>query len=369
MIHTRAPRHRLFAAVAAMTACFWFRGVPQDLNLVDYGSMEGFFVNDQMVVNLRRNVVFKYDDVTVRADHARWWRSDKTVKFSDNVRVTRVAQTLTCRYLHFEGREKMLYARNNVVFADTVEMIRVTGRTARYDLERSHCILEGEPAFFRFDTAAAETLSIVGKRMMYDDSLKKTSVVDSVKVTKGLLTARCMEGYYFSADDLAQLRTDPEIFYGEHKLTGDSVDLYFSEDTLNGVSVAGNSYGLYIDPEEAETTWTRIWGDSMYMSLNDSGFLDSVWVHGNVLSKYSSAEDTIEANEVSGKTMIVDFGEKSAIRHALVWGNAECIYYVEDKSANDRNEASGDTLAAWFADGRAVRLKLLGDIRGNYFPE
>ncbi|MBD3344322.1 MAG: hypothetical protein GF401_04585 [Chitinivibrionales bacterium] len=361
---------RLFLCwVAAMSICRPLQAQAQDLNLVDYGSMEGFFVDDQMVVNLKDNVVFKYDDVTVWAENARWWRSDKMVKFSNQVKVTREAQRLTCDFLHFDGKENILNARNNVVFADTAEMIQVLGKSARYDLERRHCMLEGDPKFFRFDTAAAETLTIFGKHMTYDDSLNKTSVIDSVVISKGLLTARCNEAFYFSELDIAQLRTEPRIFYSDHKLIGDSVDLYFSDDTLKGVSVGGDSYGLYISPDEAETTWTRIWGDSMYMSLNDSGFLDSVWVHGNVVSKYSSVDDTLLSDEVSGKTMIVKFAEKSEIRHALVWGNAACIYYIEDENTNDRNEASGDTLSAWFAEGRAVRLKMLGDIRGVYYPQ
>lgn len=339
------------------------------LILKNAGSNVNTMRDGELVSVLRGNVEFLYDDYTIKSDYAKWWRKKELVHLKNNVKVIKETQVLTCRKMDYNGKDKILTASGNVLFVDTKDQVEIKGKRCRFNIKTEQCFLDGDPEFVRYDTTADETLTIIGEQMIYDDSLKKTTVTKDVEITKGLLKSLCQQADYFSEDGIAQLRTDPQIFYDNHKLIGDSVDLHFVEDTLKGVSVAGNSYGLYLDETENDTTLTRIWGDSMYMIINDSGFLDSVWVYGNVLSKYSSIEDTMFANEVSGKTMVIEFAERSEIRHALVWGNAACIYYVEDESNSDRNEASGDTLSAWFADGRASRLKLLGDIRGYYYPQ
>ncbi|MBD3421413.1 MAG: hypothetical protein GF398_14950 [Chitinivibrionales bacterium] len=339
-----------------------------DLILKSAHYQECSFYEDELECVLKDNVIFHYDSAVIRSELAKWWKGRGEVILHKNVEVTQDEQIITCDRVHFKQKQDVLIAEGDVVFVDHDEGIRITGNRCTYDLASRFCVLEGQPHFFRYDTAAAETLTIVGRKMLYNDSLQKTTVINDVVVTKGALRSICDTAFYFSEKDLALMRVDPEMIYEEHVLDGDSVDIFFKGDTIEGMSVVGKGHGIYFDKAKLDTTITHVWGDSIYMALSDSGYMDSVWIIGSVESKYYQVADSTRPNNVTGKHMILDFGEKSRIDNARLWGNAESVYYLDEEQNSGRNEASGDTLSVWFEDGKAVRLRLLGGVRGAYFP-
>ena len=325
-------------------------------------------IDGELVSTLTGNVVFEYDDVTIRSGYARWRRSREVVDLRDDVKVTRGEQALSCDRMHYDGREETLSARGNVRFRDNAEQVEVSGRRCTYDLRTRHCVLAGDPVFTRLDTAAAETLTIKARRMNYDDSAKVTTARDEVRITKGQLNARCEEARYYTEREVAMLRTSPDIAYGEHELRGDSVDLVFRGDTLEAAEVVGNARGFYVERAEGDTTRTYVRGDSIFMALTDAGFLDSVYVCRNVRSIHVSRGDSLRGDEVTGRNMVLAFGEKGSVRAAQVVGNARSLYYLEEGEGEGTNEAGGDTLSVWFSKGEAVRLRLSGGVRGVYSP-
>jgi lipopolysaccharide export system protein LptA len=332
-------------------------------------SNENTMYNGELISTLKGNVIFTYEDITVRADKATWWRSQGTIKFSDKVVFVQKAQTVSCDRMTFHKDEELLIADGNFDYRNSERRVKLTGRTGRYDLARKLFTLNGQPRFMRFDSSATDTLLIKGVTMSYDDSLRLAMVIKDVSIVRGALLGSCDTAYYYTRDGQALLRGTPRIDYNRNMLEGKTIDLLFTEDTLEGVSVAGKAHGLYREVTPTDTNFTNTWSDSMYMDLADGGNLDTVHAFGDVVSKYYVAQQADTANEVKGRRMVLAFDTSGVVNSARVWGNARSSYFVNEQGGRGRNDASGDSLQVLFSQGRASLLSLSGSVRGVYYPQ
>jgi lipopolysaccharide export system protein LptA len=323
----------------------------------------------ELVSTLTGNVVFLYDDAVIKSENARWCKSQGTVTFTDRVSVVRTSQKLTSDRMDYDKNKKWLVADGHVNFFDGKERIRLTGDRGNYYMDKKFLVVEGHPRFVFYDTTAHDTLDIRGKKMTYDDTLKKASVYENVTVAKGKLFTHSEQAFYFPDSGKARLRQTPRIAYETDSLAGDSVDLQFTKKHLQQVKVNGSSHGLYKDFGASDTTLTHLFGDSISMFLTDSGRIDSMWAIGNVKSKYYPLRNPLLTNEAYGKLMTVWFDRRGQVSRVKVWGNARSIYNVEGKDGRGRNEASGDSITVSFAKGKATHVKLSGTVRGFYAPQ
>jgi lipopolysaccharide export system protein LptA len=355
------------ACLAAAALCL--SSAASSLVLKNANYNQNTMKNGELISLLEGNVVFEYDEMTIRSEKAQWWRSQKTVKLWDKVKVEKKNQVLVCDNMDFDGQKKSLTSRGRIRFDDFEDRTMIRGQRGVYDLDKRFFVLTGAPEFMHFDSAAAETLTIVGRTMTYNDSFKVATVNDSVLITKGDLTCHCDTARYYPDSSRALLRKAPTITFKEHSLVGDSIDLAFDGNRLRSATVVGNSHGVYVDYAKEDTTTTDIWGDSTFMALTDSGQLDSIWVHGHVISKYFEARTPNLINEVTGKIMLMAFKQEEASDELKVWGNVESIYYILETDGSGRNEASGDSLHVMFKNGRASFLALSGGTRGIFYPD
>ena len=380
-------------------------------------SNENVYSGGELVSYLRGNVVFRYDDMRISSDEATWWKNAGRVDFRKKVKVERSGDIMTCERLRFSKDKNLLNATGQFFYQDSAEVTFLSGNEAEYSTDKKTFLLKGKPLLVRKEHDDDDTLFIRGRVMTYNDSLKIATVTDSVRITKGNLSAACKNAEYFTSDNAAYLRILPEVFYEGHRVVGDSIDLHFGKETLKSARVVGNSHGRYteasassddtsvtyiwsdsllltmssdsggkghletmkafgkvhgryseVSPSSKDTSITHIWSDSLLLTMSDSGKLDSMQAFGKVLSRYFAAGDSARANEVSGRTMTLRFSETGKIEKALIWGNAKSTYYIEESDGGGRNEASGDQIIVRFALGRARLLHLKGNARGTYFP-
>jgi hypothetical protein len=333
-------------------------------------SNENTYVNDEFISYLKGNVVFLYDDFTIRSDEATWWRNEGKVHFQDNVKIIRKSQLLTCDKVNFTKQTNQIDAVGHFFYRDTAQLTELTGDKANYLIERKVFTLTGSPKLLRFDTTAAETLIIIGKKINYVDSLKLATVTDDVVITKGKLSSRCQKAQFQTEKNAAYLRIKPYMTYDINELAGDSIDLQFGKESLQSASIGGNAHGVYIDTggKSNDTTFTHVWGDSLYVSVSDSGALDSLWVHDKAVSKYFTALEKDLVNQANGKTMLIAFGAGGNVDKVKIWGNARSTYYIEEDDSRGTNEASGDSMTVAFRNGKFVFLNLAGSARGKFFP-
>ncbi len=325
-------------------------------------------VKGKLVSVLEGNVIFKYEDATIRSDKSTWYRETGRAYFSGHVNIKQPDQLLTCEKMNYHRDKKRIVAQKNVNFFNTKEQTRIVAQHAIYYMESQHLTLTKNPQMFRYDTTRAETLSIAGDKLIFDDSLNIAIAKKNVRIHKGLLESKCEMATYYMDTDIAKLRTDPWIYYDIHELTGDSVDLFFVDDVLEGVAVMRNAKGFHRDVTPQDTIYTKVSGDSLYMDISDSGTVEKIWTFDNATTIYYSSSTPDIINEGVGKVMILDFYHGTTGTLSIA-GNAECIYYLEDEKESGRNEANGDDMLLHFRDGNAVFIKMIGGVRGTYFAE
>jgi lipopolysaccharide export system protein LptA len=356
-------------ATMVLSATVFLFAKSSDLILKSADSNINTMSKDGEVVSvLTGNVVFLYDDATIKSQYAKWWRNKGMVSFSDHVSAVRTTQTLTSDKMDYDKSKKQLISDGHVHFYDTKERVRLNGDHGTYGMDTKILVVEGKPHFVFYDTTAHDTLDITGKKMTYDDSLKKATVRDNVTIRKGKLFSHSDVAVYYPDSGVARLRLIPRIAFETDSLSGDSVDMTFTKKVLRKVKVNGNSHGMYHDYGKTDTTLTHLLGDSLSMFLSDSGKIDSLWALGNVKSKYFPIAKPYQTNEAFGKYMTVLFNKKSQVERVKVWGNAKSIYNVEEKDGRGVNEASGDSILVGFAEGRATHVKMAGSVRGFYAP-
>ncbi|MBD3391785.1 MAG: hypothetical protein GF418_06975, partial [Chitinivibrionales bacterium] len=291
---------------------------------------ENTVVDRKLISELRGNVVFHYEDAVIKSDFAKWYRRDGIAQFKNNVRVTKPEQILVCDYMDFDREKRIANVRGNIDFYDRAENSRITGQRGVYDLETKDLQVDRDPRLYRYDTTETDTMIVISRTMSYNDSTEVATALDSVEIYKGEMTAYCRKADYHLESDIAELRIDPKIFYNVHTLTGDSVDLWFFEERLRGVTVVGHARGVHRDDGDDDTIITTVEGDSLYMSVRTDGSLDTIWVYGNTHSSYYLTSDPASANEATGKVMILSFGDEGQAEHLRIYGNATSTYYVDD---------------------------------------
>jgi lipopolysaccharide export system protein LptA len=334
---------------------------------------ENSFSNGEFISVLRGNVVFRYDDIRIRSDEATWWRTKGAVLFQNHVRVVRGRQLITCNRMNFTKENNTLVANGKFDYFDSTEQARLKGETAEYNIGRKTFVLKGNPILIRYDTAQAETLIIKSITMHYVDSLKRATGVDSVRIRKGKLFSTCRLAHFFTNNNKVLLRGIPNVYYQSNHLSGDSINLNFTKERLQDASIVGNSHGLYLDVDSTgkhrgDTSFTHIWGDSLYMALSDSGRLESLWSVGKASSKNFESRAPASVNTASGKIMMLRFGRDGNVRRLRIWGNARSTYFVDDNNGRGCNNVSGDSISVAFAKGKARSVSLAGSTRGIYFP-
>jgi len=109
--------------------------------------------------------------------------------------------------------------------------------------------------------------------------------------------------------------------------------------------------------------------------MSDAGKINSMRAFGNVLSRNFAAGDSARTNEVSGRTMLLTFGEGGKIEKAIVAGGAKSVYFIDEADGGGCNAAEGDRIAVTFDRGKAHKLTVWGEnggteagAKGIYFP-
>jgi lipopolysaccharide export system protein LptA len=322
----------------------------------------------EIISVLSGNVVFLYEDAVIKSQNAKWWKSRGTVTFTDNVIIQRQAQTLFSDRMDYDKNKKSLTAEGKIDFWDAKEKVKLTGKKGVYNIDSHLLTIEGNPCFYFFDTLAKDTLKISSKKMTYNDSLKIASVFGDVLITKGKLFTKSNIAHYYVDSGWVYLRELPNVAYDTDSIRGDSVDVLFVEKRMKLAKVKGKSVGQYKNYGQTDTSITHLIGDSLCIFFTDSGKTDSMWVIGNVISRYIPIKKPYLESQAFGKQMTVSFDEKGDVSFVKIWGNAKSIYNLEEKDGRGINDASGDTIIVLFTNGKVSKVRLSGSVRGYYAP-
>ena len=203
--------------------------------------------NGEFISELRGNVVFTYDSMRIRSDEATWRRKAGTIEFRRNIRVTRGQKLLTCDRMDFAKGKSTLTAFGHFNYFDTADKTRLTGNQGEYNTTLKIFTITGNPLLTHIDTSAHDTLVIRSLTMRFEDSVKRATATDSVRITKGDLTSVCRAARFYTKTDYVQLRGIPRVRYGVQRLNGDSINLDCTGGKLRHAVIVGNSHGVYAE--------------------------------------------------------------------------------------------------------------------------
>jgi hypothetical protein len=194
-------------------------------------------------------------------------------------------------------------------------------------------MVPSNPRLIQIDTSSSgviDTLVVVSKIMeSYQDSSERFVAIDSVKMARGELSSRSGRTTFFVRRDLIILQHHPIVWQASNQITGDSIDVGLKNKKLRTV---------------------HVWGHAVAISRSDS-------IHPN---RY---------NQLTGREMTMFFA-RDQLDSVFVNNNATSLYYLYDKDTPDgANKSSGDRIYINFLEGKIDRIKIVGGVLGQYFPE
>jgi len=161
------------------------------------------------------------------------------------------------------------------------------------------------------------------------DTAERFIAIDSVRLVKGNMSARCGKATYFVKNDFIALQSQPIIWSDENQITGDSIRVRMEDKQIR-----------------------------------------SMWVKNRAMA--ISRVDTAlpkRFNQLTGRELTMYF-RANKLEQVDVQKNATSLYYLFDnKEPNGANKSSGDRIFIDFVAGDVDRIKIVGGVQGQYLPE
>jgi hypothetical protein len=163
----------------------------------------------------------------------------------------------------------------------------------------------------------------------FKDTIERFVAIDSVQMVKGNLSSRCGIATFFVKSDSIDLQTHPIIWSGENQITGDSIRILMEDKRLRSL---------------------RVKRRAMAISRVDTSLPNRF-------------------NQLTGRELIMYF-RANKLEHVDVQKNATSLYFLFDmKEPNGANKSSGDHILIDFINEEVDRIKVIGGVQGQYFPE
>jgi hypothetical protein len=163
----------------------------------------------------------------------------------------------------------------------------------------------------------------------FKDTTERFIAIDSVQMIKGNLSSRCGIATFFMKEDYIDLQNHPIIWSGENQITGDS---------------------MHINMEDKKLRSLRVKRKAMAISRVDSSLPNRF-------------------NQLTGRELTMYF-RADKLEQVDVQKNATSLYCLFDmKEPNGANKSSGDHIIIDFIDDEVDRIKVIGGVEGQYFPE
>jgi len=189
------------------------------------------------------------------------------------------------------------------------------------------------PRLVKIDTSANGSIDtmVVTSHVMesFQDTIERFIAIDNVQMVKGALSARCGRSTYLVREDIIVLQTHPIIWSGENQVTGDSIRITLEEKRLRS-----------------------LWAKTRAMAI----------------SRVDTALPN-RFNQLTGRELTMYF-RANTLEQVDVQRNATSLYYLFDNNApNGVNKSSGDRIFIDFLNEEVDRIKIVGGVQGQYFPE
>jgi hypothetical protein len=298
----------------------------------------GLYYSDSKTAEAFDRVLLNDGMMTLRASYGKYFVDEKKAYFKTGVSVEDTASILTANELTYYREEQNSIALGNVKIVHASNNMTIVGNHFENYKKQQYSRMTVSPRLIQIEThsdGTCDTLIVTGNVMeSYRDSLERLIATDSVTITRGGLAAQAGVSIFYTALDSLILRRQPIVWY----------ELSSHEDN----QVSGDSIFIKLKKRKLETVYVR--GSACAISRADSQYVNRF-------------------NQMTGQEIIMHF-VKDKMEQIDVDKTATSLYYLFDQGkANGLNKTSGDHVTISFLDGKIDKIKVIGGVEGQYFPE
>jgi lipopolysaccharide export system protein LptA len=348
--------------VRELTGRVHFFQIPEEGGLVKVWCDRALRFMVQNKIELFGNVKVVRDSVTIRAREGIYYADSRTMEGKNGVRLERGKTLLTAARGEYAIDEKRSHFTGNVILVDTsstitsdemfyyedetrsvavgnvhvyenANAINIYGDSLVHIEENTFTLVLKHPRLVKIDTSAAgniDTMVVVSNVMQSrQDTADHFVAIDNVRMVKGGMSARCGIATFFVKNDLIILQTHPIIWSDEDQITGDSIRINLEDKKLRKL-------------------WVK------YQAM--------------VISRADTSQPK-RFNQLTGRELTMYF-RADKLEQVDARKNATSLYYLYDGNVpNGVNKSSGDRIFIDFLSGAVDRIKIVGGVQGQYFPE
>ena len=245
-----------------------------------------------------------------------------------NVRISGPQDSLYADKFIYKFKEKSADGYGNVFLWDKDEGSKLWGDEGSYLNEQKESHLTGNAKLLKPNENNLDTLIITAKKMDYFGIVpKKAIAIDSVRIFKNNLQAKCDSALYGITEEIVYLRVNPLAWQENNKMSGIDIDLKLDSLDLEEILITGKS--------KIET------------------LADSI---------------TNQYNLLRGKSIQVLIEDDNPVK-IIARDNASSVYLVEEEfEKQGTNAASSDSITIYFKEGSPDSINIAGGTEGTFYP-
>jgi lipopolysaccharide export system protein LptA len=296
-------------------------------------SKEGVYYAERRMMEGKNGIQLDRGKTSLTARNGEYFVDEKRSHFIGDVVLVDTSTTITCNEMHYFEAETRSIAIGNVHVFENTNGVNIYGDSLIHIEQKKFTLVLKQPRLMKIDTSASgiiDTMVVVSREMQsIQDTAERFIAIDSVRLVKGDMSARCGKATYFVKNDFIALQTHPIIWSSENQITGDSIR-------------------VRMEDKRVKSMWVK--NRAMAISRVDTA----------LPSRF---------NQLTGRELTMYF-RANKLEQVDVQKNATSLYYLFDnREPNGANKSSGDRIFIDFVAGNVDRIKIVGGVQGQYFPE
>jgi hypothetical protein len=288
------------------------------------------WIESKRTLILENNVELRRGGDTLTAKKITYHEDQQIAIAERNVHLWRTGQELFTAYLKYYYKTDQSLVKNGVKIMDLDNRVTITAKQGEYLPEQNRAYVRKKSHLVRLDSAGTDTLHIYARRMDYYFSpVKKAVALDSVKIVRENLTAKCDSAVYEVDEERAFLEISPQAFQENSEMVGRQMEMIFENMEIRRIVVRENAVATSVVDSIAQKQ-NRLTGREIIMYITDRQ-LKELRAISNATSNYYLKEDQEEKglNVASADTIKVFF-KNSELDSIDVKGGSQGIYYPVD---------------------------------------
>ncbi|KAA3661161.1 MAG: hypothetical protein DWQ10_05140 [Calditrichaeota bacterium] len=178
-------------------------------------------------------------DYKLKADSARYFTKTKIFQAYGNVELLSDGSQLDAKLVTYFQNEKRAVAEENVKILDHKQHVEITGERAELERRKNYTKISGDPVFIQYDSAGREEMRIIGESMESFEQGKRFEIKRNVKITRDSTVATCQLAMYHADSETIELQEEPVAINGKDKITGEKILLHMLDKKLQSILVSG----------------------------------------------------------------------------------------------------------------------------------